>query len=734
MITLIASLLFAQQTGTWPFLYPDDSRPGAMLDLRYLNEGRAGETGYVRLSADGRSFARGDGKPIRFWPVNSNGFRLKPEEMGSNTRFLAKMGVNMVRIFASLGAKGKGSRIDDYDPEEVDRIQRYVAACEKEGIYATISPYWANGGSANAQSSWGLGYGDGEGVWGLLFFNRKLQDAYKTWVRHLYLDPNPYTGVPLAKDPAVAIVQIQNEDGLLFWTFQGIKPAQKKILSRTFGLWLTRRYGSLNAARDRYRGAERPGDDWTDGAPELLDTWVLTQPQTGAMKTRADDQTAFLIDVQKEFYADMAGFYRNDLGYKGLINACNWITADPVRQNDAERYTYTPTDVMAVNRYYDGVHKGPNNGWRIDEGDFFTDDSALTRPRNLPVNLKQVVGHPMVVTESCWVTPLEYQAEAPLVCAAYESLSGVQGLYWFELGAENYNPEPYFDFVNFKDGDHALSKWEAGIPQTLGQFPAASLIYRMGYVRHGAPVVHEERTREELDEREIPVIAEDPSYDPNHHGEDSRAGASQATVADPLAYLVGPVEVKYDGDPSKTVVKDLSRYIDHEAKTVRSETGEESLDYGKGLFQLDSPRAQGVAGFLKKAGGEFRLKDVTIRSDNEYAAVTVVSLDGKPIASSRRLLVQVGTVARPTGWQQVPASGTGNDGKTPLEGFDVVATGRMPWQIQNSVVALSVSNAGLSKATALDPAGYPAGEVTVQRSGGTASLRLPANAMYVILK
>ena len=720
MIPLLASVLLAQAPGTWAFDYPGAGKGPALLDLRSLNEGTAGETGFVRLSADGRGFLRGDGKPIRFWPVNAYGYRLRPEEMAENARFLAKMGVNMVRVHGSVSPKGKGKTLADWDKDEVDHIQRYVAALRKEGIYVTLSPYWANGGHAGAAASWGLGYGDGEDVWGLLFFDERLQKAYKGWVRHLYLDPNPYTGVPLAKDPAVAIAQVQNEDSLLFWTFQNMKPSAKATVAKRFDAWLAKRYGSAAAGKARWQGA--------GGDAPLLDTWVLTQPQTGGMKLRADDQTAFLVDLQRGFYADMDAFYKKDLGYRGLTNASNWITADPVRQNDLERYTYTTTDVMAVNRYYNGgAHKGPNDGWRIDEGDFFSDASALLNPRELPVNVKNVVGHPSLVTESGWVNPLGYQAEGPLLCAAYQSLTGVQGLYWFALGAKEYETNPVFDFVTYKDGDHPLSKWAASIPAVVGQFPASALLYRMGYVRQGAPVVHEERTRAQLDAREAPTIAEDPSFDPNHTGGDARAGTSQARGADPLAFLVGPVEVKYDGDPARSRVQDLSTYI--VGDVVKSNTGELSLDKGKGLFRLDAPKAQAVAGFLARSGGAFRLRDVTVDSTNDYAAITVVPLDDQPIATSKRLLVQVGTVMRPTGWSQEPA--TGDKG---AKGWKVLRTGRMPWRAPEIQTTVTIRNAGLTKATLLDASGRAAGPVAGTRAGGALKLRLPPNAMYVIVE
>ena len=324
LITICLASLFiqasAQSTGSWPFAYPDDTKPGSLLDLRSMNEKVAGETGYIHLSTDGRSFIKGDGTPIRFWPVCGYGYRLKPDEMKAEARFFAKMGINMVRIHGSLSPKGKGKPITGYDAEEIDHIQRYVAALKEEGIYVTISPFWANGGHSGAESSWNLGYGDGEDIWGLLFFDESLREAYKGWIKHLYLDNNPYTGVPLAKDPAVAIVQIQNEDSLLFWTFQGIKPSQKKALGKKFGAWLVKKYGSLNAVQTQWQGASQAGDDWNSATPALLDTWVLTQPQTGATKTRADDQTAFMIDQQRGFYADITQFIHKDLGYKGLKN------------------------------------------------------------------------------------------------------------------------------------------------------------------------------------------------------------------------------------------------------------------------------------------------------------------------------------------------------------------------------------------------------------------------------
>jgi hypothetical protein len=719
-------------TGTWPFAYNDQGfKPGALLDLRSMNEMTAGETGFVRLSADGDSFVTGAGKPIRFWSVVSDVYRLPPEEMAKHARFLAKLGVNMVRLHTQIAPTGKTSHLTDVNEKEIDGIWRAVAALKKEGIYSTISPYWATDKDAE---QWGLAGVNGQGgMWGLLFFNEKLQAGYKAWVKALYTPKNPYTGIPLAQDPSVGIIQVQNEDGMFFWTMQSMKPEQQEILGRKFGAWLVKKYGSLAAAKQAWDNTSHEKDDFAQGKVGLFMTYFLTQPQQGGLAKRLDDQTEFFADMQYKFYADIARYYHNELGCKQLINASNWITADPVHLNDLERYTYTAADVLAVNKYTGGVHTGENNGWRIDPGHHFTNQSCLLDPRNFPTNLKQVVGHPMIITESTWVSPEGFQSEGPLTMAAYLSLTGVDSFYWFAAGGEaEYEANPYFTFLNL-NGQHPLHKWTCATPGIMGEFPAAALMFRLGYVKQGEPAVHEERTLEDLWDRRTPLIAEDRSFDPNRYTGNTGEKSTIQKGADPLAFLVGPVEVKYGGSHDKSRVAELSHYIDASSHTVRSNTGEIKLDYGEGLFTLNAPKAQGASGFLRKAG-EIALSDITLRSGNDYATVAVVSMDGKALSASKRILVQTGTYVRPTGWQSRPTDFKSDDGKQTFHGYEVVNTGSPPWQVENTDVALTVKNPGITKAIVLDTAGYPSGEIAIARRGGTCSLRLPPNAMYVVLE
>jgi hypothetical protein len=716
---------------TWDFKYPDDSRPGSLLDLRYLNEKSAGETGFVKLTPDGSGFALGSGKPVRFWSVVTDAYRLKPAEMAIHARFLAKLGVNMVRLHTQISSPEPNAAITDVNDKEIDGIQRCVAAMKKEGIYCTISPYWATGKDA---SQWGIdGYTGKTDLWGLLFFNEKLQQGYKAWVKALYTRPNPYTGVPLANEPAVAIIQVQNEDGMFFWTMQGVHQEQKAYLGKKFGAWLATKYGSLSAAMQAWGGAANDKDDFDNGVAAILDTWMLTQPQTGGMAIRAADQTQFFAVTQRQFYTDIAQYYHNVLGCKQLINASNWITADPIRLNDLERYTNNVDDVLAVNRYTGGVHTGDNNGWRIDPGHHFTNNSCLLDPRSLPTNLKRVVGHPMLVTESSWVNPEGYQSEAPFLVAAYESLTGVNSLYWFAAGGTpEYDSNPYFDFLNI-NGSHPMNKWTCSTPTLMGGFPAYALMYRMGFIMQGAPVVHEERPLTDLWQRKDPIIAEDKTFDPNRNTGNTGGQSNLVKGVDPLAFLVGPVEVKYGGDSAATKVADLNRYIDESNKIVKSETGEIVLDYGRGICTVNSPSAQGATGFLSKTG-TISLGDIMISSSDSYATIACVSMDQKPLSSSHKILLQIGTRARPMGWKATAADFKSDDGKQTFHGFEILSTGAMPWQITDCAAKITVKNSQLTKAVVLDTAGYPVKEMALTVAGGAVTMNVPANAMYVILE
>jgi hypothetical protein len=730
---------------SWPAYYRKDTFDPTPIDLRRLNEATAGEHGFIRLSKDGESFVRGDGTPIRFWagsdyswrqPFRDGNLLVSPTEeaeVAHHVRWMAKRGINMVRYHGHLPPKPpRGSKKPvkrtDINVAGLHGAWYMVASFKREGIYSTISPYW--GSHTDNEPGWDLGF-EGGNLAGLVFFYEPVQEMYKGWVRRLFTETNPYTGIPLKDDPALAIIQIQNEDSLLFYTEARIQGEPRQVLLRKFGDFLAEKYGSLETALKRYRSYEtawdlRGEDSVEKGTAGLLQMWFHTldaknraQKWDPPTRRRLDDQLEFYTTLMRDFNAEMERFLRDELGCKQLINAGNWKSVDPVTADDAERYSYTPNEVIGRNAYYGSVHAGINVGWQILTQQSYTNWSSLERPRFWPMNVKQVVGHPFIIPESLWVPPNLYKSEAPLVVAAQCSLTGVDVFYWFACGAGEWGD---------LDG-----KWAFNTPMQMGQFPATALAFRERYIDQAEqPVVYEERSLEDIWQQKTPLIAESATWDPNRDKGEMPVESPVKTPVDSLAFCTGPVKVRYGGDAKNNRLSpQLDELIDTENKHVRSVTGQIALDYGKGVYTVDAPRCQGAAGFLATTP-EIKLGDTVIRCGNDYATIVVVPIDGKPIASSRKVLVQVGTVARPRGW--IARERAVVAGEKEHDGFQILDKGGPPLMIANTDATLTIANPDLNRAVALDLNGQPTGaKVAIARRGRTLHVTLPPDALYTVL-
>jgi hypothetical protein len=229
------------------------------------------------------------------------------------------------------------------------------------------------------------------------------------------------------------------------------------------------------------------------------------------------------------------------------------------------------------------------------------------------------------------------------------------------------------------------------------------------------------------------LLAEEEGFDPNRDANSVPKESSVRQAVNPLAFLVGPVEVKYDGDPAKNRVADLSKYIDEDKKVIKSITGELDWDYGIGVCRLNAPKVQGVSGFLAKAGPT-RLGAVSIESKNDYATILAVSLDDKELTGSTQVLVQTTTVCRPYGWKESPATFQDAEKKNTYQGKRIDDLGALPWNVRDTQVTLAIKNPKLRKATQLDANGYPHQELKVQTADGELKVTLPANALYVVLE
>ncbi len=715
---------------TWAFNpAADDFRSDAFLDLRGLNEKVAGETGFLNIGADGE-FRTGKGDPIRFWAVNSgvgSEIPFNPRPLGRKTapdldrhaRWLAKRGVNMVRFHGHLNPEPSQS-LTDINEAQRDHCWRMVASMKKAGIYTTISPYWAV--PAKISDRWGVAGGAKQSALGLLFFDPVLQKGYRAWLKKLFAEKNPYTGIPLSQDASVGVIQIQNEDSLLFWTVNGIAGPQRKQLGKLFGGWLTKKYGSALTAFQAWGSEKMPGDSINEGVFDFRNVWELTQPRK-QKNLRLEDQLQFWAETMHKFNADTAVYLRQELGCKQLINAGNWRSADNLRMNDVERWSYSANEVDAVNHYFGGLHKGPNEGWAIVNGDKFTNQTAVKNPTSLPINLKQTQGHPIMITESSWTMPNGHASEGPFLVSAYSALNGIGPYFWFATGDDEWSqPSSANGYLP------SQQKWICMTPDMAGTFPAAALVYRMRYVAKAPPAVVEHRSLADMWQGKVPIIAEYAGFDPNRDMPEFPKNSPLKSSVNPLAFLVGPVKVVFGSDASNSKVVDLQSFIDTANGTTKSLTREVVMNSQQGICTVNTPKAQGVTGFLGGTGN-FKLDTISVSSRNRFGSVWVVCLDQKPLSESGKVLVQFGSESRPTGWQDRVVMG--DDKKKSV--LEVVSYGSAPWAVVSADLDMTIKNKGLKKATVLDMNGNAFSSLPIVKTPTGMRITFPDKAMYVIL-
>lgn len=700
----------AADTGWFAFDPEPDPFRESPIDLRSLNERVAGERG--RIAVRGDTFVHtSNQEPVRFWAVNGPPNGLTGDALRQCARRLAKYGVNLVRMHGAAFDKW-----GETDPKQVVHTQEAVAALKSEGIYSHLSIYFPLWMTPAADHPWLKGYDGKTHPFAALMFNPEFQERYRGWWKALLLTPDAQ-GRRLVDEPALFGVEIQNEDSFFFWTFNPdqIPAAQMELLEVRFGDWLKARYGSLEAMRAKWGNTTAKRDAFDAGRVGFRPLWNIFNEKT----TRDLDTARFLFETQRAFYVETVAFLRG-LGFQGLITASNWATASPEVFGPLERWSYTAGDFIDRHGYFGVTHRGDNAEWSIRNGHTYADRSALRFDPLVPGKPRQFVhpamdityaGKPQMISETTWNRPNRYRSEAPLYFALYGALQDTDAIVHFALDGAQWSVKP----------NYFMQPWTLMAPSQMGQFPAAALIYRKGLIRAGEVLATIDLNTDDLLQLRGTPLPQDANFDELRlkdvpSGTEVRPGQR----IDPLIHFAGRTAVNFSDAPGRVVLKELKPWIDRAASTVRSSTGELILDYGRGLLSFNAPQVQGASGDLR-SGGDIDLADLRLRSTMDNGHVVVVSLDGQPLARSRRMLLQVMSEERATGFATEPAA----------EGFQkITEIGRDPWQVKSIQGSVTFKTAGTLRFQPLDFNGYPTGEV---RSGAAVEL-LPEIFYYEVTR
>lgn len=691
LIGMLVGSLSAAEADWIPF---DPGAPAIAADspinLRRLNEAHAGEHGPIQ-ARDGHFVRSGDGTTVRFWAVNGPPSSAdSPEKLAAVARTLASRGVNLVRIHGAVFDKDGTA-----DPKRIQRIRETVTALKAEGIYTLLSIYFPLWLDPKPGTDWLAGYDGKSHAFAALMFNSTFQQRYRGWWEAI-LDSKDNAGIRLADEPAVMGLEVQNEDSFFFWTFneRNLPAPQLEILERQFADWAAARHGSIPGALATWGGKTLPRDNADSRRLAFRPLWNIANERT----LRDLDTAAFLFETQSRFYRESVAFLRQR-GFKGVITASNWTTADARVLGPLEKMSYLEGDFIDRHGYFAGSVKGDASEWSIREGHTFSHRSALRfdpdkpggpRAFNHPVMDPEYNGLPSMISETTWTRPNRHRGEAPLFLAAYGALQESDAIVHFALDGADWSVKPgYF-----------MQPWTLMAPTQIGQFPATALLFRQGLVRAGEVLADVQLRREDMLALQGTPLPQDAAFD-ELRLKDVPDGSSPLRPnqrLDPLLHFAGRSRVTF-GTNAATHLKPLSGLVDHAARRIRSSTGELDLDYGAGLLELRAPAVQGASGNFA-ARGPIELPELRIESPLDVLTVLLVSLDAKPLRESSRMLLQVMTEESTTGWTTEPA-GPGLERITRL--------GTNPWRIRaiQGSITFRAPDAARLRITPLDLQGRP---------------------------
>ncbi len=684
----------------------------SLIDLRYLNEPEAGSKGRVQRKGDG--FVFGDGSPARFWMTQgSNVHGMRPAMADVHARRLAKYGINMVRFDFQEAFRIWRSGNREAFERKLDQIHYGVSTLKKHGIYLFFGHlFWDTAVTALHDGDL-PGLKKGQKATGAMFVNEDLRQMYLRWVRDLMTPVNPYTGLSMAEDPAIAIFEVLNESNVLFWTMNPnqLAPHTRDLLHTAFGEFAARKHRSLERALE-YWGDEVDGDNPDNGQAGLVTAWHMTSQGFNAHPRRATDQIEFLTGLQFDLYERMKREFR-EIGLQQLIAGSNWKTADPSTLGPLEHYSYTAVDMICRNEYFAPVYIENERFFAVDVGDTFGPISALKSPEAAgPLMINQLVDMPYLITENNWETPNPYRVEWPFLVATYGSVAGVDAWNFFS-----------YDTPMWKS---TFSVWDVNTPMTIGQFPAYALMYRRGDVVSGDPAVVEGRPIEDLYNNKpvaLPEIQFKDEVWKNQLGGDPTVDFE--SKINPRAFFVGPVRLDLSVDEPSLETADLDAFLDEESKVIRNTNAQLEWNYQTGIVRVNTPTSQGVAGFLKD-GGTLTLRDVAVASRNDYGALIVVSMDGLPLHQSARILIQAGTTEQPYGFRTEPEGEFGRR---------ITSVGGYPMNVEKVDATVTLKGMAGRTVTALDHLGYPTDTpVQTRQSGRNLVIDLPSDTLYTIVE
>ena len=635
----------------------------SVIDLSFLLDAPAGKEGFLRVK--GEQIVKGDGKPVRFWGFNvtewSHGSTEVPVKSDSPmwASALARSGANIVRLqFLDLAApRGliDATRDDSqhFDLTQLDNEDFFLAELMRRGIYIDFN---LNVGRAFKAGDNVPALREGKGP---LLFDRRLIELEKDYAKQLLTHVNPYTKKAYVDDPGVAIVEIVNEDAIgIGWSSHN---AYDQELTDLFNAWLTNHVSAAKLAEFREMagvGADQP-------VPRLKGAAIRE-----ASKERYYTECQFFSDLESGFFKEMSDYLRNDLHVKCPLIA----TADHSHSGSGYPLEADAQQLDII----DG-----HDYWRHPSVPPYRHNPMVNEPFNsMVVELSRtaIAGKPYTVSEVNDPFPNQFACESIPILAAYGDFLGWDAVMWY-----TFEPKRNADWQPVLTEPFDMSH----DPVKMPEMAIGALMFLRGDIKTAKTTIERSYTREQVWDSRFLAGTNRPYF--------------TAGFPTSLPLIHGSRIASLHGEPTALATADLD-------DPYTSDTGQlvwYTNTPDQGLVTIDSPRSQGLVGFVRANGKS--VSNLSAAVSNRFCTILLSSLDTKPISQTDRMLLVTG-------------SRVGNNGMTwNPEGTHPANWGASPTVIEPVTGTVTVRNLKGAKkvmARALDGSGRPTGEPIVAEKNG----------------
>jgi hypothetical protein len=599
----------------FPFVLPWDDASASATNVSAWLEAPAGRDGFVTVQ-DGHLFA--NGKRFRIFGVNvARGANFPTHgDAEKIAARLAKFGINCVRFHQMDAAPApEGLWAQDgtsFDPEQLDRLDYFIAQLKTRGIYADlclhVSRTYPDRPKAEKEGNPAFDAGVDN-------FSRRLIALQRDYARALLTHVNPYTKNAYINEPAIALIEINNENSLIaVWHSGALDRAAAPYRTELAALWtewLRKKYGD-----DRKTAAA-----WAELAKQDgLEATVPHEPSGGiALFTKADiagrterardDWQRFLWQTEERYWPSMHRFLREDLKAQSLIigTQLGWSPFLIQQHMDvlAAHASWQPPDPLR--------EPWDDRPWKVAPLSMTGAADGGTLPG---LALQRVEGRPFVCTEYSHPAPNPFSAEAfPLLCA-YAALQDWDGVFAFAY-AQRRDDWARGSFAGFFDIDQHPVKM-ATLPASLALFlrcdVAPAKTAAIASIQHDIAVATAREQGPRLGAEQFGVKPMETFL--------HRVGVRPGREGESFTALPVPTGPKFTSD-----------------------TGELTWDTQTRTVTINTPRSQGILGFLGTQSHP--LQDVKIAAAptrTGFSSILLTVLEGADFKTATRiLLTAVGT-------------------------------------------------------------------------------------------